>query len=91
MTICRSIRGVADGINSFFLMAESYPIESTSLAAQTVRNLPSLQETWVLSLIWEDALEKEMATHSNILARRIPWTEETGGLQPIGSQRVGHD
>ena len=50
-----------------------------------------MQETWVWSLGQEDALEKEMATHSSILAWRIPWTEEPGGLQSTGSQRVGHD
>ena len=47
-------------------------------------------ETWVQSLDWEDPLEKEMGTHSSILAWRIPWTEESGGLQYPGSQRVGH-
>ena len=46
---------------------------------------------WVRSLDWEDPLEEEMATHSNILAWKIPWTEESGGLQSMGSQRVGHD
>ena len=51
----------------------------------------AMQETWVRSLSWEDALEKEMATHSSILAWEIPWTKEPGGLQPTGSQRVGHD
>ena len=51
------------------------------MVAQTVKNLPAMQETWVQSLGWEDALEKEMATHSRILAWRIPWTEEPGGLQ----------
>ena len=50
-----------------------------------------MQETWVRYLGWEDTLEKEMATHSSILAWRIPWTEEPGGLQSMGSQRVGHD
>ena len=50
-----------------------------------------MQETWVQSLGWEDTLEKEKATHSSILAWRIPWTEEPGGLQPMGSQRVRHD
>ena len=48
-------------------------------------------EMWVWSLGWEDPLEKEMATHSSILAWRIPWTEEPGGLQSMGSQRIGHD
>ena len=50
-----------------------------------------MQETWVLSLGQEDSLEKEMATHSRILAGRIPWTEEPGGPQSMGLQRVGHD
>ena len=56
-----------------------------------VKQLPTMQETWVQSLGWEDLLEKEMATHSSILAWRIPWTEDPGGLQSMGSQRVGHD
>ena len=59
--------------------------------AQTVKKLPVMQETWVWSLDWEDPLEKGMATHSSILAWRIPWTEEPGRIQLIGSQRVGHD
>ena len=59
--------------------------------AQTVKNLPAMQETWVQSLDWEDPLEKEMATHSSILAWDIPWTEEPGGLPSLGSHRVGHD
>ena len=56
-----------------------------------VKNLPAKQETWVRSLGWEDPLQKEMATHSSILAWRIPQTEEPGGLQSMGSQTVGHD
>ena len=60
-------------------------------AGSVVKNLPAMQETWVRSLGQEDPLEKEMATHSSILAWRIPWTEEPGGLQSTGSQRVGHD
>jgi len=56
-----------------------------------VKNLPVMQETWVLSLIREDLLEKGMAIHSSILAWRIPWTEEPGRLQSTGSQRLGHD
>ena len=63
----------------------------SSLVAQTVKCLPTMQETWVQSLSREDLLEKETATHSSILAWRIPWTEEPGGLQSMGSQRVGHD
>ena len=59
--------------------------------AQMVKNLPAVQETRVRSLGGEDLLEKEMATHSRILAWRIPWTEEPGGLQSVGSQRVGDD
>ena len=59
--------------------------------AQMVKNLPAIQETWVRFLGQEDSLEKGMATHSNILAQRIPWTEEAGGLQSMGSQRVGQD
>ena len=53
--------------------------------------MQEMQEIWVQSLGWEDPLEKEMATHSSILAWEIPWTEETGGLQSMGWQRVGHD
>ena len=57
------------------------------MVAQTVKNLPAMQETQVRSLIWEDPLEKEMATHSSILAWEIPWTEEPGRLQSMGSQK----
>jgi len=63
----------------------------TSLIAQSVKNLPSMQKTRVLFLGWEDPLEKEMATHSSILAWRIPWTEEPGRLPVHGVARVGHD
>ena len=59
--------------------------------AQTVKNLPEMQETWVQSLGQEGPLEKGMAAHSSTLAWRIPWTEESGGLQSIGLKRVGHD
>jgi len=59
--------------------------------AQTVKNLPAIQETQVQSLGREDSLDKKMATHSSILAWEILWTEEPGGLQSLGSQRVGHD
>ena len=59
--------------------------------AQMVKDLPAMQETQIQSLGLEDPLEKRMATHSSILARRVPWTEEPGGLQPMGLQRVGHD
>ena len=62
-----------------------------SLVAQTVKSPPAAQETWVLSLGLQDPLEKGMAAHSCILGWRIPWTEEPGGLQSMGSQRVRHD
>ena len=62
-----------------------------SLVVQTVKNLPAMWETWVQSLSWEDPLQEGLATHSSILAWRIPWTEEPGGLQSRGSQRVGHN
>ena len=58
--------------------------------AQMVKNLPAMRETWVGSLGGEDPLEKGVAPHSRILAWRIPWTEEPGGLQSTGSQRAGH-
>ena len=58
-----------------------------SLVAEAVKNLPAMLETWLQSLGWKDPLEKGMATYSSILAWRIPWTEEPGGLQPMRSQR----
>ena len=61
------------------------------MVAQTVKNLPAIQETQVRFLGWEDPLEKEIASHSSILPWRIPWTEEPGGLQSMGLQTVGHD
>ena len=69
----------------------SHVNHGTSLVAQTVKLLPTMQETWVQSLGQKDLLEKEIATHSSILAWTIPWTEEPGWLQSMGSQRVGHD
>ena len=59
--------------------------------AQRVKRLPAVRETRVRSLGWEDPLEKEMATHSSSVAWKIPWMEESGRLQSMGSQRVGHD
>ena len=59
--------------------------------AQVVKSLPALWETWVQSLCQKEPLEKEMATHSSGLAWKIPWTEEPGGLQSLGPQRVRHD
>ena len=73
-------------------MSLSLPFSfSTSLVAQMVKHLPKMQGTWVQSLGQEDPLENEMATHSNILAWKIPWTEEPGRLQSMGSLRVRHD
>ena len=68
----------------------SYPIPS-SFVARMVKRLPTMWETQARSLGREDLLEKEMATHSSILAWKIPWTEEPGRLQSMGLQRVGHD
>ena len=62
-----------------------------TLVAQMAKRLPAMLETWVQSLGQEDPLEKEMATHSSTLACKIPWMEEPGGLQSMGSQGVGHD
>ena len=67
------------------------PSSEASLVAQTVKSLPAVHETWVQSLSREDPLEKEMATHSSILAWKTPWMEEPSRLQPMGSQRVRHD
>ena len=69
-----------------------YPLQYSwaSLVAQPVKNPPAMWETWVRSLGWEDPLEEGMATHSTILAWRVPWTEEPGGLQSMGLQRVRH-
>ena len=64
---------------------------NASLVAQRLKRLPAMRETWVRSLGREDPLEKEMATHSSTLAWRIPWREEPGRLQSMGSQRVRHD
>ena len=63
----------------------------SSLVAQRVKNVPAIQETQVQSLGWEDPLKKEMAIHSSVLARKIPWTEEPGGLKSMGLQKIGHD
>ena len=73
------------------MLFEDFFVSLTSLVAQTVKHLPKMWDTRVQSLGQEDLLEKEMATHSSILAWKIPWTEELGRLQSPGSQRVGHD
>ena len=62
-----------------------------AFVAQTVKRLPTMQETWVQSLGWADPLEKEMAAHSSTLAWKIPWTEEPARLRSMGLLRVGHD
>ena len=62
-----------------------------SLVTQMVKSPPAMQETQVQSLVWEGPLEKEMATHSSVLAWKIPWTEEPGELKSVGSKRLGHD
>ena len=79
----RKIRWRRDRLSTLVFLA--------SLVAQLVKNMPAMPETWVPSLGWEDPLEKEMATHSSILAWKIPWAEELGRLQSMGSQRVGGD
>ena len=66
-------------------------INGASMMAQWVKNPPAMQEIWVQSLHQEDPLEEEMVTYSSILAWKIPWTERPGGLQSMGSQRVGHN
>ena len=70
-----------------------YPLRCSwpSLVAQLVKNLPAMWETWVRSLGWENLLEEEKSTHSCILAWEIPWTEEPGGLQSMGLEKVRHD
>jgi len=68
-----------------------YVFKWASLVAQLVKNPPAMQETLVRFLGWEDPLEGGMATHSSACARRIPWPEKPGGLQSMGSQRVGHN
>ena len=78
------------GINNVWLQ-EGFVESWASLVALMVKNLPTIPKTWVRSLDQEDPLEKRMATHSSILAWRIPWTEEPSGLESMGSQRVGHD
>ena len=74
-----------------FTFTQNFICIRASLVAQSVKNLPAVQETRVRSLDWEDPLEKEMATHSSMLAWKISWTQEPGGLQSMGLQRVGHD
>ena len=74
-----------------YLIYEYTILKGASLVAQTLKNLPVVQETWVRSLGCEEPLEKGMAASSSILAWRIPWTEEPARLQSTGSQRIEHD
>ena len=83
----RKDRGSYSGRSLPFLRG----VTGSSLVALMVKNLPAMQETWVQSLGWEDLLKEGMATHSSILAWRIPWTEEPGGLQSVEVQRVRHN
>ena len=79
------------GIISLLNIHILLPLYWVSLVVQMVKNMPAIWETWVRSLGWEDSLEEGMATHSSILAWRIPWTEEPGGLQSMGLTRVRHN
>ena len=85
-----AVYGVAQSWTRLTRLSSSSSVQ-TSLVAQTVKLLPTMWETWVQSLGQKDLLEKEMATHSSILAWKIPWMEEPGRIQSIGSQRVGHN
>ena len=76
---------------SFDIILQASRNNDSSLVAQVVKHLPTMRETRVPSLGQEDPLEQEMATHASTLAWKIAWTEERGGLQSTGSQRVGHD
>ena len=78
-------------VYSVFLVYVYTVFQPSSLVAQMVKHLPTMQETQVQSLGWEDLLEKEMAPHSSTLAWKIPWTEERCRLQSMGSHRVGRD
>ena len=78
-------------IFSYLLVSSKVQHNWSSLVTQTVKNLPAMQEIWVRSLDLKDPLEKGMANHTSILTWRNPWTEEPGGLQSVGLQRVGHD
>ena len=75
----------------FVLFKTSHFIPENTLIAQMVKNLPAMREAWVLTLGWEDSLEKGMATHSSVLAWRIPGMGEPGVLPSMGSHGVGHD
>ena len=90
-TIALTIWTCVDKVMSLLFNMLSRFVCRASLVAQTVKRLPAEWESRVRSLGWEDPLEKEMATHSSTLAWKIPWAEEPGRLQSMGSQRVRHD
>ena len=90
-TFISSLRDISQSPKANEQLSKYSLCTQASLVAQLVKNPPVMQETWVRSLGWEDPLEKGKAAHSSILAWRIPWTEEPGGLQPVGSQRIRHD
>ena len=85
-TIVSIMKALGRSGNQLVKMILQLNMPRASLVAQRLKHLPPMQETRVRSLGWEDPLEKEMVTHSSILAWKIPWTEEPGGLQPTGSQ-----
>ena len=91
MVVVGNERSQNEDIQNRVSNREIIDAEQACLVAQMVKNLSAVQEIWVPSLGWEYLLEKEMATHSTILAWEIPWAEEPGGLQFLGSQRVRHD
>ena len=80
-----------DKVISLLFNMQSRFVTQAAWVAQMVKHPPTMQETWVQSLGWEDPLGKEMATHSSTLAWKIPWMEEPGGLPSMGSHRVGHN
>ena len=88
---CLTVSIVSPSICHEVMGLDAMIFQSASLVAQRLMHVPAMQETWVRSLGQEDPLEKEMATHSSTLAWKIPWTEEPGRLQSMGSQRVGRD
>ena len=90
-TYTEKLTKLKETLTSVYQFIKGYNKGGASLVAQMVKNLPAKQETLVQSLGPDDPLKKGMATHSSILAWKIPWTEEPGWLQAMGSQRVGHD
>ena len=89
--LSRSFRSPGEGKGYLLQYSGLENSMDSSLVAQRLKRLPGMRENWVRSLGWEDPLGKEMATHSSTLAWKIPWTEETGRLQSMGVQRVGHN